>query len=135
MGSEDVEIIEQKGRTFHRLQFSPEELNQAAVPAEVSCLLDRVVKQWGDADLNLLLDHVYFDTEPMRDASRGACLDFSTLMPAVSQTNPKKLDDSKLGALRDKLHHRAANLHLSREPFKVSYSGRDADAAWNGPDI
>lgn len=37
----------------------------------------QVVQRWGDADLNELLDYVYFETEPMQAAHRGERLEFS----------------------------------------------------------
>jgi hypothetical protein len=41
--------------------------------------IDRVVDRWALEDLNLLLDFVYFHTEPMRTARRGEELDFSVV--------------------------------------------------------
>ncbi len=42
-------------------------------------LVNRVIKEWGEEDINSLLNHVYFYTEPMKDAKRGEILDFSTV--------------------------------------------------------
>ncbi len=42
-------------------------------------LVDRVIREWGEEDLNPLLNHVYFFTEPMRHAERGEILDFSAI--------------------------------------------------------
>jgi len=42
-------------------------------------LIPFIVKEWGDASLNTLLNYVYFHTPPMRAArARGEVLDFST---------------------------------------------------------
>ena len=41
--------------------------------------VDRIIKDWGEVDLNPLLNHVYFFTEPMQHAERGEILDFSTI--------------------------------------------------------
>ena len=42
-------------------------------------LVDRVINEWGETELNPLLNHVYFYTEPMQDAARGETLDFSKI--------------------------------------------------------
>ena len=42
-------------------------------------LVDRVIQKWAETELNPLLNHVYFYTEPMADAERGEPLDFSTI--------------------------------------------------------
>ncbi len=46
--------------------------------AELS-LVNRILREWGEVELNPLLDHVYFNTEPMKEAIRGEILDFSTI--------------------------------------------------------
>ena len=61
-----------------------------------------VVHEWGFAELNTLLDHVYFETEPMQAASGGDFLDFSTTSREKSQTLSLNLDKKKLRTLRDK---------------------------------
>ena len=42
-------------------------------------LVNKVIRDWGEVELNPLLNHVYFFTEPMKDAERGETLDFSTI--------------------------------------------------------
>ena len=42
-------------------------------------IVNTVVRDWGEVDLNALLNHVYFYTEPMEHAERGDVLDFSTI--------------------------------------------------------
>lgn len=46
-------------------------------PASISMSVDRVVDEWAGAELNKLLDHVYFHTTPMQDVQRGEELNFS----------------------------------------------------------
>ena len=36
-------------------------------------ILDRIVQQWGPEDLPVLLDYVYFGTEPMENVARERC--------------------------------------------------------------
>jgi hypothetical protein len=48
-------------------------------PASICMSVDRVVDEWAGAELNKLLDHVYFHTTPMQGAQRGEELDFSSV--------------------------------------------------------
>lgn len=67
-----------------------------------------VVHEWGNADLNTLLDYVYFETEPMQSARRGDALDFSSVAPLhVTRRLGIKLDPNKIKELRKKLASRA----------------------------
>jgi hypothetical protein len=40
-------------------------------------IIDRILDQWALEDLWILLDYVYYETEPMRDVKRGELLDFT----------------------------------------------------------
>lgn len=42
-------------------------------------VVNTVIRDWGETELNPLLNHVYFYTEPMKHAERGDVLDFSTI--------------------------------------------------------
>ena len=75
-----------------------------------------VVHEWGFAELNTLLDHVYFETEPMQAASRGEFLDFATTSRAKPQMLSLNLDRKKLKTLRDKLKERASVYADLRQP-------------------
>ena len=48
---------------------------------------DGVVRQWGLEGLETLLEYVYFETEPMQEASRGETLDFSKIQPEKGPTH------------------------------------------------
>lgn len=56
-------------------------------PASVVSPLKRAIKKYGD-DTQALLDHVYFETEPMEDVKKGDLLDFSR---ARALSRPKLL--------------------------------------------
>jgi hypothetical protein len=87
----------------------------------VELCVAEIVHEWGDADLNTLLDYVYFETEPMQAAHRGDFLDFSVVKP-LSQPRRLKiaLDSSKLRELRKGLSARAAEYEQLRAPSEVS---------------
>ena len=62
-------------------------------------LVDRVIQKWGEMELNPLLNHVYFYTEPMTDAERGELLDFST----IQRHRPQRNIEGSMGMAPDRL--------------------------------
>jgi hypothetical protein len=83
--------------------------------------LKEAIKKWAD-DTPGLLDHVYYDTEPMKDVKRGDLLDFSKahLPIDLPKLEMKKLSKSKaekakhlISALREQ--YRASSYKLSEE--------------------
>ena len=67
-------------------------------PAELR-LVDRVISEWGEEDLNPLLNYVYFFTEPMRHAERGEILDFSAIprhRPRTAATHSPPMADVRI---------------------------------------
>jgi len=76
-----------------------------------------VVAQWAAVEINDLLNHVYFETEPMQNAAKGQALDFGTIQPSQIETpTVVKIDPEKLKALRTKL-----TAHKIGESFLPSY--------------
>lgn len=83
--------------------------------------LKDAIKKWAD-DTPGLLDHVYYETEPMEDVKRGDMLDFSKahLPIALPKVEMKKISKSKtergkqlIYALREK--YRMSSYKLSEE--------------------
>ena len=70
-------------------------------PASICMSVDRVVDDWAGAELNRLLDHVYFHTTPMQGAQRGDELDFSTVERERShpKLEPPVVSDALLAGL------------------------------------
>lgn len=91
-----------------------------ALDHNLESLLRSVVEEWGDADLNRLLDHVYFETEPMEGARRGQRLDFSCVLPRQPKTEPLKLDRSRLQALRARAARSAAAYSSRPRPALIT---------------
>ncbi len=134
LGGPDVEISGLKGgKAARRLVFAPEDLQTSQVPGEVSQLLAQLVKRWGDADLNLLLDYVYFETEPMEAATRGDLLDFSGLKP-LTPAVPPPLDQRKLAALRKRLEERVKHLTLPAAGVELPLEAIEAARYWDEDD-
>ena len=87
-------------------------------------ILDRVVEQWGPEDLPVLLDYVYFGTEPMANVARGEVLDFSRVARATSeypepQREPHRLSDEVLADLRRRLARRREARRARARPARA----------------
>lgn len=78
-------------------------------------LLEAMVHEWGDADLNRLLDYVYFETEPMDEVRRGDRLDFSTVRPRTPARAAIRLDRAQLHGLRARVAAAATQYRDPRE--------------------
>ena len=65
-------IVFRPNRNLHSM------LGKRVRSSELS-LVNGIINEWGDVELNPLLNHVYFYTEPMKNAKRGEVLDFSTI--------------------------------------------------------
>jgi uncharacterized phage-associated protein len=95
------------GFDFDSVRLS-EEAGEPALSFDAQRALNHVMGTHGRDDLNTLLDHVYFDTEPMLDNhGRGEKLDFLTVRPASEyRVRELKFDRKKerqiLRRLRDK---------------------------------
>jgi len=120
LGNPEVEGFQWKGgKTSRQFLRDEEKFMETVAEQEVESLISQTVKEWGDADLNQLLDYVYFETEPMQRAKRGDILDFSS----VESTRPLKiklqLDPAKLKELRARLSERAKAYSALRRPFSA----------------
>ncbi len=136
LGGEEVEVESrelERGKTARRIVFDIDVPDKPEVPEQVSALLGELVKEWGDADLNALLDYVYFETEPMDEARRGEPLDFSR----ISETKPRvrpRFDQEKLTALRSRLRDRVKALNLPRSALVVPFSFEQMERLWDEDD-
>jgi hypothetical protein len=134
LGGPEIEKTEfAGGKIAHRLCFEPEELDGPQVPDEASHLIARLVKTWGDADLNAMLDYVYFETEPMEKAKRGERLDFSVLRQPVLVA-PPRVDQQKLRGLRTRLSERVRELNVRSDGLQVPQIAHDGSLAWDEED-
>lgn len=62
---------------------------ESQIPDGVLYPLHEAIRRYGE-DTQALLDHVYFDTEPMENVRKGNLLDFSTARP-VQRSKPIEL--------------------------------------------
>jgi hypothetical protein len=102
----------------------------AELPIEVIGPLKLAIKKYGD-DTAALLDHVYFETEPMINAKPGDILDFSTakLPEKPKMVETKKLPEEKVKLAREytrRLGEKAqADMAKLREESKKTAKWRD----------
>jgi hypothetical protein len=96
----------------------------------VSGIIGDLVKKWGGADINRLLDYVYFETEPMENAHRGDILDFSTIQPPLLQFDPK-LDVARIRALRARLKGQVTRLGLTQRGVHIPALDYESQRAWD----
>ncbi len=76
---EDVTTVKgYKAIVFKPTQYFGTDFEEQASISD-KLVVDHVLAKWGLEELNPLLSHVYFHTEPMEDARRGDILDFSKI--------------------------------------------------------
>ena len=68
-----------KARVFRLSRELRPRLNDHLPSSRELRIVNTVIRDWGETELNPLLNHVYFCTEPMEHAERGDVLDFSTV--------------------------------------------------------
>lgn len=78
--------------------------------------LQKAIKEFGD-DTPQLLDYVYFDTEPMKDAKKGNVLDFSKAgkLESIEKIQLKKLSPEKINQAREKIKKLSDGLNADRK--------------------
>jgi hypothetical protein len=82
-------------------------------------IIDRVIKRWGNEDLRFLLDYVYCDTAPMRDAQFRESLDFHKIPLGMIRASSDTLELSE--SIREGIKQ-LIDKHgtISRKPIPLS---------------
>lgn len=83
----------------------PENLGAVIKPTVAMLRTQRYIDVWADGSLSNLLDYVYFRTEPMADAVRGARLDFTRVRrdpPPVYRRRKERPDPKTLRSVRER---------------------------------
>ena len=85
-------------------------------------LVNRVIGEWGETELNSILNHMYFHTEPMKDAARGETLDFSKIPRRARRAARAKggagMSQDRLNEYRKRFREaKAARAKLRRRPL------------------
>ncbi|MBW2309811.1 MAG: DUF4065 domain-containing protein [Deltaproteobacteria bacterium] len=84
---------------------------------EEKCTVEQILDRWALEPLNVMLNYVYFDTEPMENATRYKELDFSNIATVPEPTKMRLpesgTDPKKIALLKEKI--RGEVLHKRRE--------------------
>jgi len=107
-----------KGRFFSRLITEIDE-EDIKVDIETKSVIEKLIEEWGTADLNELLDYVYFETEPMLSAEFSQRLDFSTikLRAKEAEVDYSQETKEKLKELGKRLKDRLETIELPKDLF------------------
>ncbi len=102
------------------------EIIEKKLPIEVVSGLKAAIKKYGD-DTAQLLDHVYFETEPMESARKGQILDFSTArLPQFGKSiKINKLSKESIDTIKKHLKLLGDNFKKGRE--NLLKDDRDTD--------
>jgi len=122
----DLDLTEQDmhlrgGRTFRRLQnTSGAEVGIDAIGGnQARLVIDRTVHEWALEDLNVLLSHVYFETEPMTNPVLGQPLDFNLIPRRIVErqldTGALQLSDEQARRLKRRLEQFRARRLAERD--------------------
>jgi hypothetical protein len=101
-------------------------------PAPIRGIVESVYQRWAPATLPLLLDHVYFETQPMLSATRFQPLDFSVIPDPKQPVDAVRdfsavISKDKGEALRRRLQARKGGYRPS-QPVRVSLDAASESA-------
>jgi len=133
LGEPQIETNEWRtGRMSKQIVRDEETFMAARASYDLEAIVNRIVSDWGNADLNQLLDYVYFETEPMQNAKRGDVLDFSLVGPALPKKVQISLDQTRLKELRRRISERAKAYGALRQPSTPLAELDENLAIWDG---
>lgn len=107
----------------------PLDLGQVIKPTVALYRAQRYIDTWADKGIPTLLDYVYFETEPMAEAQKGAKLDFSKVhreAPILYRRTPGTTDHKALRSIREKFAAHRDHLDEKRKS-QAQYSGAPLD--------
>jgi hypothetical protein len=87
-------------KLFKKMKMDFDE-READLGIETKAIIGKLIDEWGTADLNELLDFVYFETEPMRKVEFKQRLDFSQVEPRKAREEKIVLSAETKSKLRD----------------------------------
>ena len=136
---EETENRIYEGKQFYSYKVYENQGIDATVGIADQMVIDSIIARWALEDLNLLLNHVYFRTEPMVNAARGQVLDFNSIpLPAPQpdiDPNAFIIPEKSMSRLRSRLLEARCKYdkeisktaaHLAAYPLRVDDSYRAA---------
>jgi hypothetical protein len=95
---------------------------EGVLKGAVECLtVQRYIDRWAASSVPSLLDFVYFETEPMDNAVKGALLDFSAISPEAPilyRRTKSQINRDAVARIRKKMHDRAVALSSAIEKHR-----------------
>ncbi len=117
------------GKMIKRLKRPEESPEPDRLDYKAEGIVGALLRDWGTVDLRELLDHVYFETEPMLHATRGDRLDFSSIRSYVPHREVR-LNQARLKDIRGKAKRFVAAHPMSRTPLSDEPDLAAALKAW-----
>lgn len=80
----ESQFLTRRGRKGFAYKATIEEDLRDILPLDSRQVVYNTLRKWAIEDLNTILDYVYFDTPPMKEARFGEFLDFSRIPPVTA---------------------------------------------------
>ena len=113
---EDIHVGGGKIFSKFKKEFGEEDIK---IDIETKTIIEKLIDEWGTADLNELLDYVYFETEPMFKVELKKKLDFSRVKRKLKVRKVELSQEvkTKLGELGKRTKERLEKIELSEDPL------------------
>lgn len=131
---QESQFVSRRGREGFTYRAAVEEDLREFLPLDRRQVVHNTLHKWAIEDLNTILDYVYFETPPMKDAHSGDLLDFSKVPPAVDRGERKRegevpIPHRRMEDLRrryresvERRRQRTAQIRIVRPPFDRVYA-------------
>jgi len=86
----ESQFLSRRGRKGFAYKATIEEDLRDILPLDGRQVVYNTLRRWAIEDLNSILDHVYFDTPPMKGARFGEFLDFSKIPPVTARAERER---------------------------------------------
>lgn len=111
----ETEELTEEGRRIYGYEVEEDQDISDLIPFADHVMIDDIIKRWALEDLNILLNHVYFRTEPMMDSEQGQPLDFGKISRPPHRTY---IDTSKLTIPTETMDRLRAKFQQARKKYE-----------------
>lgn len=131
---QESQFVSRRGRKGFTYRAAVEEDLREILPFDRRQVIHNTLRKWAIEDLNTILDFVYFETPPMKDARPGDLLDFSKIPSATEHAVrvgegeipvPHRRMEDLRRRYRESVERRrqgAAQIRIVRPPFDRVYA-------------
>jgi len=135
---DNEEIPLEKGKILKKLSYDFDLRDEVANPPfKCKGILDNLFKEWGSADLNRLLDYVYFGTEPMIDVRLHQRLDFTKIVPyeKVQAITISPATKKKLKEICNRMRKSLDKIEISQRSYPILTQDLRITSIWDREDV